>query len=275
MQILKITSVRNINNINFKAKQHFETNKPHISISTDKVFDSGLGRDLVQPHINDSIFEWTLKNNYFQLPPTAQPDEFQKDAGRALLAGKDVLVEAPTGTGKTAIAHYATSKNMQNNKTTFYTTPLKALSNQKLNEFRKVYGDENVGILTGDRRENIEAPIIIMTTEVYRNMALANKYGDKNPLMENLGTVIFDEFHYLGDPDRGPVWEESVMYTPNDVQILGLSATIGNPQELTSWMGGLENKQVHLVSIPESARHVPLEFDMLETSAYKAEEKKS
>ncbi|MBQ8887158.1 MAG: DEAD/DEAH box helicase [Candidatus Gastranaerophilales bacterium] len=274
MQISKITSVRNINNINFKAKQHFETNKPHISTGTDKVFDSGLGRDLVQPSLNYSIFEWTLKNNYFQLPPTAQPDEFQKDAARALLAGKDVLVEAPTGTGKTAIAHYATSNNMAQGKTTFYTTPLKALSNQKLNEFRKVYGDENVGILTGDRRENVEAPIIIMTTEVYRNMALANKYGDKNPLMKNLGTVISDEFHFLGDPDRGSVWEESVMYTPNDVQILGLSATIGNPQELTNWMGGLENKQVHLVSIPESARHVPLEFDMLETSAYKAEEKK-
>ena len=261
-----------------KVKAQKNTSNPVKTANNNKQYDASkmfgiyFGKDLVS--FKSSDFNQTLKDNYFQLPEGCTPDSFQKDAGRALLEGKDVLVEAPTGTGKTAIAHYAATKNMKEGKTTFYTTPLKALSNQKLNEFRAVYGDENVGILTGDRRENVEAPIVIMTTEVYRNMALANKYGDKNPLMENLGTVIFDEFHYLGDPDRGPVWEESVMYTPNDVQILGLSATIGNPDELTNWMAGLEDKQVHLVSIPESARHVPLEFDMLETSSYKAEEKK-
>jgi superfamily II RNA helicase len=222
----------------------------------------------------DKPFSDTLKENYYKLPAGCYPDEFQIAAGKALNEGKDVLVEAPTGTGKTAIAHYAAARNMELGKTTFYTTPLKALSNQKLNEFRAVYGDENVGILTGDRRENVEAPIIIMTTEVYRNMALSNMYGDKNPLMENLGTVIFDEFHYLGDPSRGPVWEESLMFTPQGVQTLELSATIGNPDELQKWIGSLNNNNTSLVSVPAEKRHVPLEFGMLETNAYRAEEKR-
>lgn len=231
-----------------------------------------FGKDLVS--FKGAEFNQTLKENYFQLPAGCSPDSFQIDAGKALLEGRDVLVEAPTGTGKTAIAHYAATKNMAEGKTTFYTTPLKALSNQKLNEFRKVYGEENVGILTGDRRENVEAPIIIMTTEVYRNMALSHFYGDNNPLMENLGTVIFDEFHYLGDHDRGPVWEESVMYTPQDVQTLELSATIGNPKELEAWIGKLKGNNVSLVSIPSEARHVPLKFDMIETQSYNTTEKK-
>ena len=273
MKILPINGFYNVKNINFKSKQNFDYTRPYISQTTDKVFDSGLGRDIVHHSLKDSLFDYTIKKNFFQLPAGCSPDQFQIEAGKALLADKDVLVEAPTGTGKTAIAHYAATKNMTNGKTTFYTTPLKALSNQKLKEFREVYGDENVGILTGDRRENIEAPIIIMTTEVYRNMALANKYEGENPLMQNLGTVIFDEFHYLGDPDRGPVWEESVMYTPEGVQTLALSATIGNPQELSDWMGKLKNGNVALVSIPSEARHVPLSFDMINTQSYNKGEK--
>lgn len=274
MQISKILSVPTYKNVNFKAKQKLEENKTQTPITTNRVYDSGLGREIVKYNPHNS-FEATLNKNYFRLPPTARPDEFQVDAGKALFQGKNVIVEAPTGTGKTAIGQYAITNNMENGKTTFYTTPLKALSNQKLNEFRKIYGDENVGILTGDRRENVEAPIIIMTTEVYRNMALANKYGDKNPLMENLGTVILDEAHYLGDPDRGPVWEESIMYTPDDVQILGLSATIGNPAELTNWIDRSSAKEVQLVSIPEEARHVPLYFDSLDTISYQTEQKRA
>lgn len=239
----------------------------------DKISNLYYGKDIVSfCGIND--FKKTLNKNYFKLPQGCYPDAFQIEAGKALNEGKDVLVEAPTGTGKTAIAHYAASKNMEEGKTTFYTTPLKALSNQKLNEFKAVYGEDNVGILTGDRRENVTAPIVIMTTEVYRNMALSNMYGKENPLMKNLGTVIFDEFHYLGDPDRGPVWEESVMFTPKGVQTLELSATIGNPQELKNWISDLDDKNISLISIPSEARHVPLEFDMLETSEYKAEDKR-
>ncbi len=273
MKILPISAVKVD-----KVKAHKNISNPVNTAINEKQYDAKkmfgvyLGKDLIS--FKGSDFNQTLKDNYFQLPSGCTPDAFQVDAGKSLLAGKDVLVEAPTGTGKTAIAHYAATKNMKEGKTTFYTTPLKALSNQKLNEFRAVYGDENVGILTGDRRENVEAPIIIMTTEVYRNMALSHFYGDENPLMKNLGTVIFDEFHYLGDPDRGPVWEESVMYTPADVQTLELSATIGNPKELEKWIGDLKGDNVSLISIPSEARHVPLHFDVLSTQAYEKNEKK-
>ncbi|MBQ4078259.1 DEAD/DEAH box helicase [bacterium] len=273
---MKISSISAVDVKKIKA-QKYSSNPVNLAINNkqydaNKMFGVYFGKDLVS--FKGTDFNQTLKDNYFQLPPGCTPDKFQIDAGKALLAGKDVLVEAPTGTGKTAIAHYAATKNMKEGKTTFYTTPLKALSNQKLNEFRAVYGDENVGILTGDRRENVEAPIIIMTTEVYRNMALSHFYGDENPLMENIGTVIFDEFHYLGDPDRGPVWEESVMYTPEGVQTLELSATIGNPKELEKWIGGLKGNNVSLISIPSEARHVPLQFDMIETQSYEKNEKK-
>lgn len=273
---MKISPINAINVKKIEAKKRAAN--PVSAAANQKQYDASqvfgvyFGKDLIS--FKGTDFNKTLKDNYFQLPSGCTPDAFQVEAGRNLLEGKDVLVEAPTGTGKTAIAHYAATKNMNEGKRTFYTTPLKALSNQKLNEFRAVYGDENVGILTGDRRENADAPIIIMTTEVYRNMALSHFYGDENPLMDNLGTVIFDEFHYLGDPDRGPVWEESVMYTPKDIQTLELSATIGNPHELEKWIGNLKGNNVSLISIPSSARHVPLKFDSIETEAYDKAEKR-
>ena len=239
MQISKVSFGNKINQINkiqtSSNLSSYTFNKK--AINPADIFKYYSGRDMVSfglSNINSKYNE-----EYFQLPKEYSPDSFQIDAGRAISEGKDLLVEAPTGTGKTAIAHYAASKNMAEGKTTFYTTPLKALSNQKLNEFRAVYGDENVGILTGDRRENTNAPIIIMTTEVYRNMALSNMYGEKNPLMQNLGTVIFDEFHYLGDIERGGVWEEALMFTPKDVQTLALSATIGNPENIKNWISSL------------------------------------
>ncbi len=275
MQISKISGINNINNLK-RVKTCVQNNTipgETKSVNPSNVFKIYYGRDIIS--FGKKTFNETLKNNYFHLPENCYPDVFQIEAAKALNDGRDVLVEAPTGTGKTAIAYYAASKNMDEGKTTFYTTPLKALSNQKLNEFRKIYGDENVGILTGDRRENIEAPIIIMTTEVYRNMALAGMYGEKNPLMENLGTVIFDEFHYLGDPDRGSVWEESVMFTPKNVQTLELSATIGNPEELKNWINSLKDKDnVALISIPPEERSVPLHFDSLSTDSYKKLEKR-
>lgn len=247
--------------------------------NTFQVYNMHFGKDIVS--FKGKSFNKTLDDNYFHLPEGCTPDAFQIEAGKALHEGKDVIVEAPTGTGKTAIAYYAAAKNMEEGKKTFYTAPLKALSNQKLNELKDIFGkdmfgEENVGILTGDRRENVDAPILIMTTEVYRNMALSNKYGEKSPLMENLGTVVFDEFHYLGDKSRGQVWEESLMYTPEDVQTLALSATVGKPEKLRNWIHTLKSKEkdTTLISIPSSARHVPLQFDTLETNAYAAEEKR-
>lgn len=279
---MKINSIASAISLNKAQIRNSQPIKPQENLiqncykNPNQMFQLYFGRDLVTAKtcFSPRNFVDTVNENYFQLPPNCTPDQFQLDAGSALNQNKDVLVEAPTGTGKTAIAHYVTTKNMREGKTTFYTTPLKALSNQKLNEFRKVYGDDKVGILTGDRRENVDAPIVIMTTEVYRNMALSHMYGSDVPIMDNLGTVIFDEFHYLGDPERGSVWEESLMYTPTDVQTLELSATIGNPQKLSDWIGELDGNNVHLVSIPEEARHVPLQFDVMQTASHKAEEKK-
>ncbi len=264
---MKITSISLLSNVNRIQNKNIlkQTNKPK-KIPENKLFQVYFGRDLVSSQV--------INPSYFKLPAGCQPDDFQKEAALALSMDKNVIVEAPTGTGKTAIAYYTAVKNMKNGKKTFYTTPLKALSNQKLNEFKSIFGEENVGILTGDRRENPEAPILIMTTEVYRNMALSKKFGEKTPLMNNLGTVIFDECHYLGDISRGATWEESIMLTPKDTQVLALSATIGNPKEIKSWMNNFSENNVHLISIPPSERYVPLYFDRLSTSAYEREEKR-
>ena len=266
---MKISQISYLNTSKIPFNKTNEIQKsqiPLVQTNPSETFRYYMGRDIVSFKANP--FNETLKKNYFKLPPQFSPDVFQIDAAKALNDNKNVLVVAPTGTGKTAIARYVTSKNMEEGKTTFYTTPLKALSNQKLNEFREIYGEENVGILTGDRRENIEAPIIIMTTEVYRNMALSEKNGSKNPLMKDLGTVIFDEFHYMGDDSRGRVWEESVMLTPKDVQKLELSATVGNPLDLINWQKSLGFDNTELVLMPDSARAVPLEFDSITTKSY-------
>ncbi len=270
MRISKVTYFTNVKNNISREKQKDNLNKLEYSEKkySEYKFPNYITFGKEKPFVQ------TLKENYFKLPQGCYPDNFQIEAGKAINDGRDVIVEAPTGTGKTAIAHYAVARNMQNGKTTFYTTPLKALSNQKLDEFRKVYGEENVGILTGDRRENTQAPIIIMTTEVYRNMALSNMYGEKNPMMENLGTVISDEFHYMGDIDRGSVWEEALMYTPKGVQTLALSATIGNSAAIKNWMKSIDGNNAVLVSVPSEERNVPLNFYMLGTGSYIAEEKR-
>jgi len=236
------------------------------------------------------------EDNYFQLKTNPQtgkhydPDVFQTAAAKNLYLGNDVLVTAPTGTGKTAIAQYAITKNLNEGKRTFYTAPLKALSNQKYREFSEVYGEENVGIITGDTKINTDAPIIIMTTEVYRNMAVNDVFNkDKDGyrgLPQDLKTVIFDELHYLDDIDRGGIWEQSIMFTPQDVQILSLSATIGNNEEINNWIASTKKrnasavtpderynpinkpeKESVLINVPPENRHVPLEKEIIRVGA--------
>ena len=261
MKILPVSSVK----IQSVADNRQKENKTlELKLNRTTLPNTFLGYDLVS--FGARRFYDTLKENYFKLKEGYKPDKFQIQAGQFLNDDKSVLVSAPTGTGKTAIAQYAVSKNMHEGKKTFYTTPLKALSNQKFREFKEVWGEENVGILTGDRKENPDAPILIMTTEVFRNMAMSKHFGQKADLMDNLGTVIFDEFHYLADPSRGPVWEESVIFTPENVQTLALSATVGNPEQLTNWFNTFNNKQCELVYVPSENRHVPLEFKTFETA---------
>jgi len=222
-----------------------------------------------------------INESYFKLPADCHPDKYQIEAAENLQAGNDVLVTAPTGTGKTAIALYSISQNtktgtehmkeltdiidkkMEEGGRTFYTTPLKALSNEKYRQLKKVYGEENVGLMTGDVKENSQAPIVVMTTEIYRNMVFGEKFKQKNEYsgnLDNLKTVVFDELHYLGDVDRGGIWEQSIILSDPKTQMLSLSATIGNKEDINEWMSNVKGKPQILVNVPPEERHVPLLF---------------
>ncbi|HTB08575.1 MAG TPA: DEAD/DEAH box helicase, partial [Acidimicrobiales bacterium] len=158
-------------------------------------------------------------------------DPFQLDAIEAVDKRVNVLVSAPTGSGKTLIANYAIGRELDREQRTFYTTPLKALSNQKYHELCERYGTERVGLLTGDTSINRTAPVVVMTTEVLRNMLLTD-----SDQLTSLGLVVLDEVHYLQDPYRGGVWEEVLILTPAPVRFVALSATIGNADFLGDWL---------------------------------------
>ena len=250
---------------------------------------NAINRSLVNFTGYRATFKQTLEDNYFNLPTDKntgkafQPDVYQKAAAENLYKGNDVVVAAPTGTGKTAIAHYVIQKNLMEGKKTFYTAPLKALSNDKVREFQKIYGAENVGLLTGDRKVNKDAPIVIMTTEVYRNMLMQDAMENHNPMLKDLKTVVFDELHYLNDEDRGGVWEQSILFTKPKTQILALSGTMGNAGKVTDWIAStkghgtaekvtpdddykaLDTRNAHtvLINVPSENRHVPLDFQVL------------
>jgi len=177
-------------------------------------------------------------------PTPFKPDEFQLEALEAI-EHSDVLVTAPTGSGKTWIAREEIRRLLNQGKRAWYTTPLKALTNSKYIEFCEEFGAENVGILTGDRKENVRAPLIVGTTEIYRNQLFdALRQGD------NVRTdfLILDEAHYLSDEDRGHVWEEAIILTPSRIRILLLSATIGNPEEFASWIEEVRGTKVQIIT---------------------------
>ncbi len=169
-------------------------------------------------------------------------DNFQKEALDYIENGKSVVVCAPTGAGKTCIGEFAIIKALKNNEKIFYTTPLKALSNQKFSDFQKKYGKENVGLLTGDTSINRNANIVVMTTEVFRNMLYGTNFGTLGENLKNVKYVVLDEVHYMNDEQRGTVWEESIIYCPSDIQIIALSATIHNSLELTKWINSIHSK---------------------------------
>ncbi len=158
-------------------------------------------------------------------------DPFQERALDALDDGQSVLVAAPTGSGKTVVAEYAVAKAVAEGGKAFYTTPLKALSNQKFGDLSRVHGPGRVGLLTGDNSINGEAPVVVMTTEVLRNMIYAG-----SPTLAGLRYVVLDEVHYLGDEYRGSVWEEVIVHAPPEVSLVCLSATVSNAEELADWI---------------------------------------
>jgi ATP-dependent RNA helicase HelY len=177
-------------------------------------------------------------------------DDFQVRACEALQDGSGVLVAAPTGSGKTVVGEFAVELALEAGRKAFYTTPIKALSNQKYADLVRRYGTDTVGLLTGDNTVNGEAPVVVMTTEVLRNMLYAD-----SPTLAGLGFVVMDEVHYLADRFRGAVWEEVIIHLPDDVQVVSLSATVSNAEEFGAWLDTVRGDTEVVVS---EHRPVPL-----------------
>lgn len=177
-------------------------------------------------------------------------DDFQLQACQALQDGRGVLVAAPTGSGKTVVGEFAVELALTTGRKAFYTTPIKALSNQKYNDLLHRYGPESVGLLTGDNTINGEAPVVVMTTEVLRNMLYA-----ASSALDGLGYVVMDEVHYLADRFRGAVWEEVIIHLPEDVRVVSLSATVSNAEEFGAWLDTVRGDTAVVVS---EHRPVPL-----------------
>ncbi|MEO2106354.1 MAG: DEAD/DEAH box helicase [Actinomycetota bacterium] len=178
-------------------------------------------------------------------------DHFQRKGIIALSEGRSVLVAAPTGAGKTLVGEFALWHALERGRKAFYTTPIKALSNQKFHDLRALHGEENVGLLTGDNVINGEAPLVVMTTEVLRNMLY-----EQSSTLHGLDAVVLDEVHYLADRDRGAVWEEVIIQLPLQVTIAALSATVSNAEEFGAWLADVRHGCDVIVS---ELRPVPLE----------------
>lgn len=200
------------------------------------------GRETPDPAITASIDQF---ESLYSFPL----DDFQRNAIEAFERGDSVMVAAPTGSGKTVVAEYGIYASFRGTGRVLYTAPIKALSNQKFRDLRAVYGDE-IGLLTGDVTENRDARVLVMTTEILRNMLLQSPWE-----LDDVETVIFDEIHYLADQDRGTTWEESIILCPDHIQLICLSATVTNAEEIAGWIGRT-HRPVRLVT--HTARPVPL-----------------
>ena len=223
-----------------------------VSISKEKVtHTTSSGTSIEPPTTMDALLAG------IGVPPSTAfaPDPWQTEAV-SQLSNTDVIVSAPTGSGKTYVAVEATKRAMEMDQTVIYTSPLKALSNTKFMEFSHLFGAEQVGILTGDRRDNAQAPLLIMTTEILRNLLYDAASGEIDLRLNTLGLVILDESQYLADPERGVVWEETIIFCPSQARLLLLSASIGNPKELANWLTSIRPVPCHLIH--HRQRSVPL-----------------
>jgi superfamily II RNA helicase len=187
-----------------------------------------------------------------------KPDPFQLEA-LAALEYEDVLVTAPTGSGKTWIAREEIRRLLDSGRRAWYTSPLKALTNSKYHEFIDQFGANSAGILTGDRKENSDAPLIVGTTEIYRNQLFDSLRGGSEVRAD---LVVLDEAHYLADEDRGHVWEEAIILTPPRIRLLLLSATVGNAHEFALWLEEIRGVRCGVITGPVQ-RPVPLRSAVL------------
>jgi len=217
---------------------------------------------LIQPDLSQPVGD--LPANPLKHPL----DPFQQYAQKAIHLNHNILACAPTGTGKSAVGELGIFKALAEGKRAFVTTPIKSLSNQKFGDLKRQFPDATVGIMTGDVKDRPDAQILVMTTEILRN--LLYKTGSKTQSLgltaslslENLGLVVFDECHYINDPDRGKVWEECFILLSPTVQIIGLSATLGNPTPFANWLGILKQIPLHLIQT--NHRIVPLTHTVLD-----------
>lgn len=177
-------------------------------------------------------------------------NSFQTQAVEAIDQNKSILLSAPTGAGKTLVAEYAIEKVMEAGGRAIYTAPIKALSNQKFRDFKEILGNE-VGIMTGDVTLNPDAPLLIMTTEIFRNTLF-----ERPESLEDITYVVFDEIHYMDDPDRGTVWEESIIFAPPEIRFICLSATISNLNQFGEWIAQVRGEEIEIIKSRD--RPVPL-----------------
>ena len=197
-------------------------------------------------------------------PQPFKPDDWQEEAIDRLVTN-DVILSVPTGSGKTYVAVEAMRRAIEAERTVIYTSPLKALSNTKLTEFSQMFGADQVGILTGDRRDNPQAPILIMTTEILRNLLYDAASGEIDLRLDTLGLIILDESQFLADRERGVVWEETIIFAPAQSRLLLLSASIGNPDEVAAWISSIRSTSCHLIH--HRNRSVPLRAAYLDPSS--------
>jgi superfamily II RNA helicase len=222
--------------------------------------------NIVDPNQDINLDEQLAHNYSFPL------DKFQKHAIKAIHHNENVLVTAKTGSGKTLVGEYQIYHSLAKGNKVFYTTPIKSLSNQKFHDLKQMLPNNSVGIMTGDIKYNPNAEVVVMTTEILRNLlykkgsATENLGLTANLSLDNLDAVIFDECHYINNKERGSVWEECMILLPREVNLVLLSATIDSADLFASWLGELKQKPIHLIST--TYRIVPLEHYVIKNDSY-------